>query len=57
MRWQDRVEEYIKSVCKILKSLAHNEGYCVIVVTHDSEVAESMDVVYRMKDGLLSKEQ
>jgi len=46
-----------KNIIEILKSLAHNEGYCVIVVTHDMEVAESMDVVYRMKDGLLLIEQ
>ena len=44
-------------VMEILKSLAKDQGYCVIVVTHDSEVADMADVVYRMKDGVLSRER
>lgn len=50
------VENTIR-VMEILKSLADEQGYCVIVVTHDSEVAEMADVVYRMKDGVLSRER
>lgn len=42
-----------KNVISILKMLAHNEAYCIIVVTHDLEVAELADVVFRMKDGVL----
>ena len=38
-------------VISILKSLAHTHGYCVIVVTHNMDVAEVSDVVYRMSDG------
>ena len=38
-------------VISILKSLAHTQGYCVIVVTHNMDVAEASDVVYRMSDG------
>lgn len=45
-----------KNVMHILHTLAHNEDYCVIVVTHDLEVAETADIVYRMKDGLLTRE-
>ena len=45
-----------KNVMDILHKLAHGEGYCVIVVTHDLEVAETADVVYRMKDGMLTRE-
>lgn len=41
-------------IMEILKALAHQEDYCVIVVTHDLEVAEAADVVYRMKDGVLT---
>ncbi|MDR0491554.1 MAG: ABC transporter ATP-binding protein [Oscillospiraceae bacterium] len=37
----------------ILKSLAHDDGLCVIVVTHDLEVAEVSDAIYRLSDGVL----
>ena len=39
---------------EILRRLAHEEGRCVIVVTHDPEVAEAADLVLRMKDGVLT---
>ena len=38
----------------ILRSMAHEEGRCVIVVTHE-EVAEAADLVLRMKDGVLTE--
>ena len=41
-------------VLEILKSLAHNEGYCVVIVTHNMEIAEASDVVFPMKDGALT---
>ena len=37
----------------ILRRLAHEESRCVIVVTHDLEVADTADLVLRMKDGVL----
>ena len=37
-----------------LRRLAHEEGRCVIVVTHDPEAADSADLVLRMKDGVLT---
>lgn len=40
-----------EKIMAILRSLAHDDRYCVIVVTHDLEVAEAADVTYRMKDG------
>jgi putative ABC transport system ATP-binding protein len=43
-----------EAVIKILKDLAHTQGYCVVVVTHNHEVADASDVVFRMKDGVLS---
>ena len=46
-----------KNIMSILKNLAHKDNYCVIVVTHDPEVAEMSDVVYRMKDGSLTREK
>ena len=46
--------ENTKIVMEILRRLAHEEGRCVIVVTHDPEVAEVADLVLRMKDGVLT---
>ena len=43
------------NVIRILGQLAHEQGYCVIVVTHDPEVAELADQVYRVKDGVLTE--
>lgn len=42
-----------QNIIDILVSLAHEKGYCVIIVTHDSEVAETADVALRMRDGEL----
>jgi ABC-type lipoprotein export system ATPase subunit len=44
-----------KNIMDILHTLARDEGYCVIIVTHDLEVAETADVVFRMKDGVLTR--
>lgn len=40
-------------VFSILQRLAHEEGYCVIVVTHDLSIAEKADQVLHLKDGEL----
>ena len=45
------------NVIEILRALAHEKGYCVVVVTHDPEVSDMADVVYRMKDGVLTRER
>ena len=37
----------------ILHKLAHDEGYCIVVVTHNLEIAEAADIVFRMSDGNL----
>ena len=42
-------EENGKAIISILKKLAHEEGYCVVIVTHNLEIAEASDVVYRIK--------
>ena len=42
-----------QNIIEILSSLAHEKGYCVIIVTHDLEVAEVADVAFRMRDGEL----
>ncbi|MCL2405579.1 MAG: ABC transporter ATP-binding protein [Defluviitaleaceae bacterium] len=44
-------------VINILKHLAHQEDYCVIIVTHNLEIAEKADVIYRMSDGVLKKQE
>jgi putative ABC transport system ATP-binding protein len=42
-------------VISILRNLAHTQGYCVIVVTHNLEIAEVSDVVYRMTGGVIKQ--
>jgi putative ABC transport system ATP-binding protein len=39
------------AVMQILSFLAHEKGYCVIIVTHNPEIAEAADIQLRMKDG------
>ncbi len=46
-----------RHIVDILKKLAHEEGYTVIVITHNPEVAKEADGVYRMLDGRLSVEK
>ena len=41
------------AVVGILQRLAHEDGYCIIVVTHNLEVAEMADVVFKMSDGVI----
>ena len=45
--------ENSRNIVDILLSLAHDEGRCVIVVTHDPEVAAAADVCLNMRDGRL----
>ena len=45
------------NVIRLLRQLAHEQGCCVIVVTHDPEVAELADQVYRVRDGVLTPER
>ncbi len=46
-----------QKIMQILGTLARKEGYCVIVVTHDPEVAALSDCVWRMADGVLTLEK
>lgn len=45
--------ENSRNIVEVLQSLAHDEQRCVIVVTHDPDVAASADVCLHMKDGKL----
>jgi len=38
-------------IVNILQSLAHEQKRCVIVITHDSAVAERTDILLRLVDG------
>ena len=38
----------------ILASLAHEDGYCVIIVTHDDALGKRADEMIRMQDGQLA---
>jgi putative ABC transport system ATP-binding protein len=40
-------------VVELLRKLAHEQGYCVITVTHDLAIADMADEVLRLKDGAL----
>ena len=40
-----------RRIVALLKELAHEDGYTVIVITHNKEVAEETDHIFRMKDG------
>ena len=40
-----------KQVISILRSLAHDKGKCVIVITHDEDIAASADEILRISDG------
>lgn len=42
-----------EQVVEILLRLAHEEGRCVIIITHDLEIASQTDEVFMMRDGVL----
>ena len=46
-------EDTARDITELLKSSAHEQGKCVVIVTHSSEVAEQADVVLRLKRGEL----
>ena len=43
-----------EKIVLLLQSLAHQDGYTVIVITHNPRVEEAADHVFRMKDGTLT---
>jgi len=46
-----------EQVVEILLRLAHEENRCVIVVTHDLEIAGLMDEIWMMRDGVLERSE
>ena len=43
-----------ENIVEILGELAHREGRCVVIVTHDPAVSQMADVVLHMRDGRLA---
>lgn len=48
-------EKTAQGITKILKESACQMNKCVVVVMHTNELAEQADVIFRLKDGKLSK--
>ncbi len=44
-----------RNIINILCRLAHEQNYCVVVVTHDMSILDSMDVIYQMQDGMVTR--
>lgn len=44
-----------ENVVALLKELAHEDGYTVIVITHNQRVADETDHVFCMKDGRMEQ--
>ncbi len=42
-----------ENVIEILRQLAHQQRYCVVVVTHNLEIADRSDKVWSMSDGVM----
>ena len=40
-------------IFRILADLAHSDGYCVVIVTHDPALGEGADRTLRLRDGKL----
>ncbi|MCR5695017.1 MAG: ABC transporter ATP-binding protein [Clostridia bacterium] len=45
--------ENSEKIIELLKTLAREHDYCVIIVTHDVDVMDKLDVIYRMQNGVL----
>lgn len=46
-----------QEIVDIFKSLAHEYGKCVIVVTHNNEIARQADVSFTLKQGELTQDE
>ena len=46
-------EENSQNIIDILVRLAHKDGYCVVVATHDLSILSKMDEVFHMNSGVL----
>ncbi|MGV9316392.1 ABC transporter ATP-binding protein [Streptomyces sp. NPDC003691] len=48
-------QETAHGIITVFRKLAHDEGKCVVVVTHSREVADASDVVLQLKRGRLGE--
>ena len=44
-----------KEIVKLFQEIAHEQKKCIILVTHEQEVAKACDVVYELKERAFSK--
>jgi putative ABC transport system ATP-binding protein len=44
-------------IINLLRMLANKEGYCVVIVTHNHEIAALGDRMYKMNDGVLTEQK
>ena len=49
--------ERAKAVVALLAKAAREDGKTVIMITHDTRLLDQVDSVYRMEDGVLTKER
>ena len=45
-----------KRQTEILKSSAHKQRKCVVIVTHSNELTKRVDVVFLLRKGILTEE-
>ncbi|MBD0738746.1 ABC transporter ATP-binding protein [Streptomyces sp. CBMA29] len=50
-------QETAADIVAVFRGLAHDEGKCVVIVTHSQQVATAADEVLRLKRGKLSRHQ
>lgn len=44
-------EETAKEIVRLFQDLAHKEGKCVIIVTHDQSIAKASDITVKLSKG------
>ena len=44
-----------ENIAKLLCDLAHDEGYCVVIVTHDMALAAKADFILELRDGAVKE--
>ena len=44
-----------ENIASLLCNLAHKDGYCVIIVTHDMALAAKADCVLELRDGAVKE--
>lgn len=49
-------EDTAKEIIQLLKNTAHQQGKCVIVVTHSRQLAQEADVILKLSQGCLSQQ-